>query len=468
MTAASDMELLGECPPPETFTNESLAQINPKSLRRSITQKPFQIFFENRREGLPFPKAWTSSVHEFYLKGAGISEPFPQRGRPYLFTYSEETAKSVLERNPQLKQAGYKFDFQKPGRPFLSFDISLHGPITHIPIDTFNKSYPTMEVNPLFTGTVVFKDGTFVSSEDVDPISFEVGGAVETYAFASKAPSSLKYQLLPPYAQTGVITGVPLPSDPFTLSHANGIGGWAVASGLATLSSESLNNRLGQLYDYWSPSKTVLDSEHVFGDGGLTDNWNLFQILRREEVERFVIVTASSVSLNMSYDASERPPTETDIDSMISSSFGLDPQAITNSFHYRENHVFETDQFVELIDKLTSAAREGTGIIATMDCDVVDNEHYGIKGGRSVEVMFVYLGRVFAWEDKLPADLREELFEPVRDTSVLKGRRESKYPGFPNIPLFPLDMPPEQANLLANLQGWVVKNNSQLFMDFLG
>mmetsp|Transcript_24988 Transcript_24988/g.34765 ORF Transcript_24988/g.34765 Transcript_24988/m.34765 type:complete len:645 (-) Transcript_24988:46-1980(-) len=485
-TASTDEELLGPVTQPESITNETLSYINPASLRRSVTQQVFLTFFKSWLSERNFPDGWILSVWSYYLRGAGIPRPFPVIGNLGgkdigIFTYNNDTEISALERNPHLREAGYKFIKQKEGRPLLSIALALMGPQEQIPIKLDNRSYRIIECNPLYTGRFMVQDVEYVSIDN-ETVTCLVGGAVETYAFGSNPPPNLENQALSRIAQEGVITNVELPNQPFTLSQAAAIGGWApalnVASDLENDSGqvERTNEIFGQNYPYWSPSKSPLgekegaggrsDEPYVYGDGGLNDNLNLASLLRREEIERFVICVQTSIPLNMSYDPLERPPTYDDIDNSIYSAFGIEASSGTTPFFYEENHVFASEQYPELVQKFQEAARKGDGIIAEMTTQVVENPTQGVRGNRTVDVIWVYLGRAFNWENKLPEWLRTQIAPEEKNTKVLPGKNSS-FPFFPHYPTWPLDMTPEQANLLADLSGWVVDNNKEVFLNFL-
>eukprot|EP00854_Cymbomonas_tetramitiformis_P024963 gene24963-30441_t len=77
----------------------------------------------------------------------------------------------------------------------------------------------------------------------------------------------------------------------------------------------------------------------------------------------------------------------------------------------------------------------------------------------------VYLSRTFGWEDKL-TDSRVKwnalpLFNRDDPTSIPSS---GPFKGFPHYSTFgDLEMEANQANLLADLTGWVVKNNAGIF-----
>ena len=73
------------------------------------------------------------------------------------------------------------------------------------------------------------------------------------------------------------------------------------------------------------------------------------------------------------------------------------------------DHVFEKSDFIPFVDQLQSTATKGTGCYAQRELTTVENKYWHIKAGRKVVVTLFYIGRTFAWERRLPAELRHAL-----------------------------------------------------------
>ena len=87
----------------------------------------------------------------------------------------------------------------------------------------------------------------------------------------------------------------------------------------------------------------------------------------------------------------------------------------------------------------------------------------------SSQVTFVYLSRLFEWEKLLPADMRG-LFVPsdpkeAADPSATIS--SGPFFEFPNYPTISAVENAERANALANLAGWTIRNNAELFRSVL-
>lgn len=93
---------------------------------------------------------------------------------------------------------------------------------------------------------------------------------------------------------------------------------------------------------------------------------------------------------------------------------------------------------------------------------------YGLKAGHTANVTFVYLGRLPAWEDELSEEMRARVL-PERDEDDMSTYR--KYGEFSRFPWFITvagGLDHRRANLLANMQGWSIKQNAGLFKRMLG
>ena len=78
--------------------------------------------------------------------------------------------------------------------------------------------------------------------------------------------------------------------------------------------------------------------------------------------------------------------------------------------------------------------------------------------------------KTFAWEAALPGWLRARLgLEriPERTDALPESGRggEVLLPGFPNVPTSKLGYTPAQANVVADLAGWLVKRHEKLFRE---
>jgi len=495
-TASNDEEFLGDIVPPEDLTLEKLGEIQQKCIRRAVTRRPYATFFRKlAHDSGRFSSAFVAAVHEFYLKPAGIPKPFPRNGVPKLFTLNEMTALSAKNRNYELGAAGYEFHTQHPNRPLMTIGTTLLGPAQLVPFDALNRRYRVSEINPLYCGRGIVLNETYVSANEKKGNQTRLnGGAVESWAFMSFPPSAYNG---PPdeYAQRWSLAGPTISSEPFTLSHAAAYGGYGIANTIASALgpiAPPVTKKFGVVRKYWSPSEahdkdtSVYPPENpeqdiesknrtnyeyndfVFGDAGLSENAHLISLLRREELEGFVVGVHTSIPLNTSWNPHERPPAYTDIDDTISAYFGVFTDNPGSEYDFTANQVFEKSAYNDMANQLRESALAGTGIVADTTLKVIENERMGIKGGRTVRVLWFYLGRTYEWENRLPEETREAIAPNSQDNTNDLPSEDSSFPLFPNSPTMMLELSPENSNALADLTGWVVKKNKEKLFDILG
>ncbi len=129
---------------------------------------------------------------------------------------------------------------------------------------------------------------------------------------------------------------------------------------------------------------------------------------------------------------------------------------------FRHNQVFEAERFPELVRGLWSSCRDRRypGTIIKQELKVLDNDWYGVRGGRTVTVVWVYLGLDKEWYRRLAPDVRA-IVRRLSGLSSIPHR-------FPHGDTFETGgMMATQINLLANMAGWVVacEANRDLFLE---
>ena len=99
-----------------------------------------------------------------------------------------------------------------------------------------------------------------------------------------------------------------------------------------------------------------------------------------------------------------------------------------------------------------------------MELRTVANAWWGIPAGHKVRVLFVYLGRVYEWENRLADERVVRAVAPHRgleNPGVLPSN--GTFRGFPHPSITQLHLQPGMANMLADLAWWVVTHNAQVF-----
>jgi hypothetical protein len=150
------------------------------------------------------------------------------------------------------------------------------------------------------------------------------------------------------------------------------------------------------------------------------------------------------------------------VDGQIPPLFGLEPKSAGQPYRpyplppapvpeaaapFRYNQVFPAAAFDSLVGQLWTAAEAGgSAVCLQAGLPVLDNAHFGVSGGRTVDVLWVYTNPVRAWRDGLSDVVRLGMdFEPWL------------YRTFPNYDtVLQLRLTERQVNLLGHLACWNV------------
>ena len=117
---------------------------------------------------------------------------------------------------------------------------------------------------------------------------------------------------------------------------------------------------------------------------------------------------------------------------------------------------------------MQTAIASGNGGVVAMELKVVENSYWGIEGGRTVNVTWYLNSRVYNWEEMLPPFLKKDVVPAGPKDPTNLPSEKSKFPTFPHYPTMKLQLNDAQSNLLANMMGWVVLKNQDLFCRGLG
>eukprot|EP00943_MAST-04B_sp_MAST-4B-sp1_P005941 g5941.t1 len=472
MSASNDDQLLGNITAPSEITQANLDFIAPNCLRGSVSKGVLSNFVKEWiKNGFHFHKAFIAGIHQNYLLRAGIPAPYDKV--PKLFSYNEETISNIKARNPSLEN---DFITQAAGRPVITIGCTLLGPTRLIPFDKYNRTYNILEMNPFYIGRPDTDVYTYVSDKGKNSGTAIVGGMIESFAFTGHSNNN---QRLNASENIGTLTDVSMPSEVFTVSHAASVGGWAAADEISSQLGPIgpiANDLFGLDSNYFStstpPQGYSSESGQLFalGDAGITENSHLISLLRRTDLKGFVLITNTDVPMTASnkWDPTKRPPTTAEMDDTIPNYFGVKVDKADAPWDYSKNHVFETSQFVPFCVAMQKAIASGNGGVVFMELNVVENKYWGIQGGYSVNVTWYLTSRVYNWEKLLPDFLKSDVIPSGPEDPTNLPSTHSKYPSFPHYPTMDLQLNNAQSNLLANLMGWVVLKNQDLFCAALG
>jgi hypothetical protein len=126
----------------------------------------------------------------------------------------------------------------------------------------------------------------------------------------------------------------------------------------------------------------------------------------------------------------------------------------------RNSQVFESHLLAEVIQGLWAASGSGANSGSTLfkqTLAVQPNAWFGVQGGRTVNVLWVYPNRDQGWFDLLNPSV-QALLDPFSDPTTFSY--------FPHYPTFDTDLTAQQINLLANYTAWMVASpqNAPLFL----
>lgn len=136
-------------------------------------------------------------------------------------------------------------------------------------------------------------------------------------------------------------------------------------------------------------------------------------------------------------------------------------------YNYSQNQVFATHDFVRLANALQDAQVAGDGAVALLNMTTVSNARWAIPAGRQVQMCWIYVGRTLNWENNLRPELKKLVVPEgaAADPSVVMDSGPFKH--FPNYPTDHLQLTNQQANLLADLVGWLVLRHQTPLRELL-
>lgn len=477
--SADELEFLGEIVSPEDITREQLKIMSGKCARRLSDSKFTNIVLKSIDKCPSLGEMWCYGTQEAYLSPSGIP-------RDTYWAFTQEQIDDIIARNPELQGTPFLLP-SNPNRPFPIIGSTLIGPEQGSPY-TYkrdNQNYTFFEMTPLYVGHVKRLDMEYNTnkkrSNHVQKRT--VGGFIETFAFSRAANTTDGTNVAPPVGLSGAATAildVPSPSGIFDLGHASGASSFAPG---AFFDSFTIEKPTSLRYNYYSPidptsggqslgSKKDSLFDTLFTDGGSLENIPLMSLLQRG-VKRIVYCSNSATPLQPSskwnIDAPDAMKLPNQIDSSISAFFGIYPpedhKFQDRSYEYQRNQIFSTSDYPALVKDLQAAQSVGKGIIVRTTLTTVENRWWGVKGGIQADITFVILGRLSVWESLLSDEMRKLVVPEKNADDLAETIPKGPFKHFPHYPTEGGDINSEQANLLADLTGWSILQNQELFND---
>ncbi len=235
-------------------------------------------------------------------------------------------------------------------------------------------------------------------------------------------------------------------------------------------------------YQYW-PVKGVQPYPETnptgFADGGNLENGGVNALLAYSDIDNLISFHNSSTPIAaatlgmIGADGQEVPNTRAIIASDIPPLFGYQPYSAQKGYvlyagdpnpgfpQGRNSQVFESSRLADLIQGLWAASGSGANTGSALfkqDLAVQDNAWFNVKGGRTVNVLWVYPNRDQGWFNLLSPAV-QALLTPFSDPTTFNY--------FPHYSTFHSDLNAQEVNMLASYAAWMVANpaNAEQFLS---
>lgn len=397
------------------------------------------------------------------------------------FSFKPSTVEDIKTRNPDtLANTTFLLVRGESGntegidpRPFPIIQATQIGPNKYLPSQPSNRNYTLYEWTPLTAGHA-YSLPVYFNKVNAAPNfgeEYTIGGFVEPYATNGEAGG--------PFVGLGAgqasgILAVPGTVLSCDLAFASGTSSWAIGTTVAAANTiDDLS--LGQLR-YWSPSDNFPAAESATfatGDGAGVSNVDFISLLQRN-VNTIVVSNSPGTPLQNSthWNPATMPLLLDSMDSFFSPWFGHIPENINPvllaSLDVYGAQVFKYEEWLPLVVAMQAAQASGNGIVVLMNHTTVSNHKYGIEGGRTVTVLWHYLGRALNWEAQLSDEMKELVVPTTDPYNQANTIDHGPFKGFPHFPTTLAYENIRQSNLLSNLEGWIVQQNQELFRQALG
>jgi hypothetical protein len=458
--AANDQEFLGVVTEPKDITLDQLKVLPPSSLGWGATLDLGDELDDARKAGAPDDLLWANTIGHVFFSRFGLYDP----NNLAYFSLDAATVAQIKAANPSLANATFHVVRQPSGykMPYLLINATIDGPTAHAPYSPDQLLEVTY--TPLYSGIPFQQTMSYpvakTGGANPPPITAIVGGgAIPSFAWGCSAPGVA--------GQSPVTVGAP--ASVFTVAQASATSSSAYAAMFEKI--KCLDGLLPE-QNYWPPMATgapVPAQLFDFGDGGNLENYGLIPLLMRG-VKKVVVFINTDTVINPDYD-----PTQTtfegDLDLELPGLFGIpvyNKSVFNKGIASDYNQVFPTADYAAVINGLKAARQAGQGMVYQATHVLQENPYWGLPGGATVEVMYVYLDKVDLWRNQITDKVvRAEL--DLGDVGM--------FPHFPSyktideniVPTIGEDIRPpwgiteltaQQVNLLADLTCWVVRNSA--------
>jgi len=460
-----DSVLLGPVVSPADLTRDGLNVMHDDCMR-AVTESDYVTKMLGRMlGGVDAGEAWMQTYQEVYLDPLNIPSNVP-------FSWNKKTVDSIKLLNPSLQSTTFTLPANSK-RPYSIVGVTNLGPAAGAPYKYGDNLNLTMlEITPLYVGSMGARSVDYHYHLGLKH-SITVGGAVEPFAYSLYDSDAVPREGL--NGNTEGYQQVPAFDKPLDLAHAGGASSYAIGMFMDSL-PEKLRTNMDYSMMYWSPAdKKPKSQETLFADGGCLENILVSSMLQRR-VQRIVLFFNSNTPLQpaSSWDVYKDDYTGKQVTDELAAYFGVYPVGDPSfwqvrGYDYSRNQQWRTEDWFTLITQLQEAQARGNGIITTMNLTTVGNTLWNVPAGITTQVTFVCLGRALSWEAQLSAEMRALLVpaDAAEAADPSKTVSSGPFKSFPHYATAGASINNEKANALADLTGWTVKRNADLFRSIL-
>jgi len=431
-----DGQFLGPVTAPEDISLSQLTDEIPRDQAIWTATQALNPTFVRLAGEVARPRVWSETVGELYFAPWGLHRDGLR------FSHDDETVADIKARNPDLADAD--FAVVRADRPYLIVNGCILGDNALNPLQLVQPV--ALDMTPLYAGTARAHRMLCVSRNG-QWREHDLGATlVEPFALGSPTPDAI----------ADGSAKVQAPSRPWQLQDASGTSS-AWFAGIAAKLAPNITEGFSPNVSLWGSGPKAAETCYDLGDGGVLENFGLLSLLRRK-VPNIIVCANTSVPLNMDFDATERIATGKDLDAYLPPLFGFPLESI--GVFTSRNQVFEPRGFVEMVRALQRAKEAGGPVVAVTELEVLDNDLWGIEGGWTVRIAWIYLDRSADFEAALGEDVRDEIARG-HDTRLPPPMR-GKLKSFPNVATANHNGPDltqltaAQARLLADYTCWTV------------
>jgi hypothetical protein len=381
--AQTDEGFLGPVASPADLDMDALGETIPESQGNWTATRALNAVFVRAAANGDHHKAWNEAVGQLYLGPWGLHGDTPVQ------FCDPDSVDAIREHNPGLSSTLVTV---RAERPVLVMNSCLVG--DHLLNPQKTVSPVPLELSALQAGAPRKREWLDESKTGKWMELSLDGRMVEPFALGCGTPQT----------EADGRAQADAPEHLYTLADAVGTSS-AWFGGLAAKLAPSVEDGFSDRLSLW-PSGDRPTHTFDVGDGGVVENYGLLSLLRRG-VGRAIVCMNTSSKLNLDYDPSAAVPKSSDLDAYLAPLFGFQVDQL--GVFTGRNQVFRPADFVTVVRALQAARSSGGPTVAVTDLELLPNPWWGIEGGRTVRIAWLYLERSSDFEAALPSDTRAQV-----------------------------------------------------------